>query len=136
MAQSALPVPSAPLTRSVPYVLLEEEEKLPRELGPLVEAAKHMSDDKTVSRWKASNGSVMLRFKQGGVTRQMTVKPYLPEPMTDSPFVCGAASIDDSLAVYYVEGLTAAGQTAIIHRTVAGYPIIEVIGRGMFRVEL
>jgi hypothetical protein len=127
MAKSASPVR---------YILLEEDEMLPRQFKRLVETAKHMSDDKTVFELQAGDGSVMLRFNQGGVTRQLTVKPCLPEPMNDSPFVCGAASIDDSLAAYYVEGLTAAGQTAIIHRTVAGHPIIQVIDKGMFRVEL
>ena len=136
MAQSALPVLSAPLTRSVPYILLEEEEKLPQEFGPLVEMAEHMSDDKTVSRWKASTGSVMLRYMRDGIKCQLTVKPCLPEPTTHTPFLCGAASIVDSLAVYYVNGLTTAGLVATIHRTVTGHPIVEVMGRGMFRVEL
>ena len=136
MAQPSLPsLPSLPAPR-LPFILLEDDELLLPQFGKLVDSVKHLSDYKDVTRWRASNGSVMLRFTQGGVKRQLTVKPCLPEDITDAPFLCGAASIDDSLAVYYVDGLTAAGLKATIHRTVAGHPIVEVVGKGVFRVEL
>ena len=130
MAQPSLPAPR------LAYIRLEDDELLPPQYCKLVETAKHLSDNKDVTRRRASNGSVMLQFTQSGVKHQLTVKPCLPEDMTVAPFLCGAASTVDSLAVYYVDGLTTAGLKATIHRTVAGHPIVEVVGKGMFRVEL
>ena len=86
--------------------------------------------------WKPCKGdddSMMLRFKKDGQKREIIVSPCVQEPTTD--FVCGAASMADSLAVYHAECLNETGFQASIFRAASGHPVIDVSGRGLFCVQ-
>ena len=107
------------------------------EVGHLVYQFSHQAQRGQVSQYKGPNHAAKLCFtKADGSVYQIMVMACPAEPLSAGPFVCGAASIPDSLAVYYVDGLHSVGLTAIIHRTVAGHPIVEVAGRGWYRVEM
>ena len=118
------------------FQLLLPRKELGPEFAPLLDQVKHMAKGGDVSQYQGPNHAAMIRFTKEGTTCQLTVMPCPSEPLSAEPFVCGAASFEDSLTVYYVDGLRAAGFTATIHRTVAGHPIVEVAGRSMYRVEL
>jgi len=118
------------------FIFLEDDETLAREFDPLLQMVCHMAQDKKVSRYQGLNHAAMLRFTKDGQEHQIVVKPCLNESSAATEFVCGAASITDSLSVWYVDGLKAINLNATIHRTALGHPIINVTGRGWYCVEL
>jgi hypothetical protein len=111
-------------------------ETLGAEVDRLVYQVTHMAQRGPVTQYKGQNHTAMLCFQKDGYECRITVMACPTEPLTQEHFICGAASIPDSLAVYYVDGLRSVGLTATIHRTVAGHPIVEVTGRGWYRVEM
>jgi hypothetical protein len=118
------------------FTLLEDEERLPCEYDCLVQMVNHMAQGTAVSRYQGLKHAAMLRFTKDGQQHQIVVKPCPDESPAATEFVCGAASIPDSLAVWYVDGLKTVNINATIHRTVAGHPIVNVTGRGWYCVEL